>query len=637
LITQLAGNGRVLLTLNEGGEWTDLFFPHPGQFQHLRRMRLGLFDLDRPAFIWLQPGNGYLNPRQDAGPETFPSTTWADHGLTIRIEDIVHPNHDLIIRSVRFESDELRHLRLFSYQSFNIGESLYQETAYVDPTTSSLVHYKRGTYFEFFGNPPFDDAACGEHTLKGLKGTYVDAEDGKLEGRRIAHGAADSVMQWNVEVPANSTALVRIFVAIGHGLAAVHRMQEDVKNRGANRFEQESRIYWRGWVARHMPEREDGIGERTRALSRTSVLVLKFLTGANGSIIASPDTRSLVVGGDTYNYCWWRDGGYIAEAMDGAGLREDAGRFLRFAQGCQNPNGSFFHRHFPDGEIGSTWHPPPFLQIDQTATVVDAVATHLDRGAETDAILELWPMVKSAARFLADFRDSATDLPGGSFDLWEERFGIHAYSSTAVVHALESAARIGEVLGKEHPRWRQAAGEIHRAVLENFWDPELDRFIRSISPRDDRIDASILLALDLGLVEPSDPRFAETVATVEGRLWSKRVGGVARYEGDEYYGPENPWIIATAWLGAAHLKLGHVQRCRELIDWIVEHATPSGLLPEQLDSATGEPRSATPLAWSHATFLDLVDRYRRATEAEGGGSSAEQKRGPGSVTGRSAP
>jgi GH15 family glucan-1,4-alpha-glucosidase len=29
-------------------------------------------------------------------------------------------------------------------------------------------------------------------------------------------------------------------------------------------------------------------------------------------------------------------------------------------------------------------------------------------------------------------------------------------------------------------------------------------------------------------------------------------------------------------------------------------ATPLGLLPERVDAETGEPRSTTPLAWSHA-------------------------------------
>ena len=46
MITGLTGNGRMLLTVNEHGDWNELFYPYPGQFQHLpggtgRRFRRG--------------------------------------------------------------------------------------------------------------------------------------------------------------------------------------------------------------------------------------------------------------------------------------------------------------------------------------------------------------------------------------------------------------------------------------------------------------------------------------------------------------------------------------------------------------------------------------------------------------------
>ncbi len=198
MITQLAGNGRILLTLNDSGEWDNLFFPYPGQFQHLREMRLGLYDVDQKSFHWLRPGNGFALEVPPSVVGTFPASVWTGHGITLSVEEIVHPNHDLVLRILLFRSPEARRFRLFSYESFRIAESLYQETAYVDHSAASLVHYKRGFYFEFFGDPSFDAAVCGEHTLKGLLGSYVDAEDGQLEGRTIAHGAADSVMQWNL-------------------------------------------------------------------------------------------------------------------------------------------------------------------------------------------------------------------------------------------------------------------------------------------------------------------------------------------------------------------------------------------------------------------------------------------------------
>lgn len=609
MITQLAGNGQILLTVNDGGEWNNLFYPFPGQFQHLREQRLGLYDVDRKSFHWLRPGNGFQLAVPPSVVGTFPTSVWTGQGVSLSVEEIVHPNHDLALRVLRFRTTEPRRLRLFSYQSFKIGESLYQETAYADPATSSLVHYKRGFYFEFFGDPAFDAVVCGEHTLKGLQGSYVDAEDGELKGRTIAHGAADSVMQWNLQVAPDKEATVRIFLAVGRGSAAVHALRDDVRARGPRRFESESKAYWSAWAARHLPEAPDDLGEAAGRLRKESVLVLKLATAPNGAIIASPDTSSLVAGGDTYNYCWFRDGGYVSQAMDDSGLRDLSTRFLRFASAVQSPDGSFIHRYFPDGEVGSTWHPPPFLQIDQTATVLSAAWHHLDRGADPDVLLGLWPMVKKGANFLVDFRDSSMGLPSPSFDLWEERLGIHAYSSAAVAHGLESAARIAKVLGKDEPRWQTAADEIRTLTVEKFWDPGRGRFVRSLSPRDDRLDASILLALDLGLLPPSDPRFRSTVEATERRLWSPAVGGVARYEGDEYYGPENPWVVCTLWLASAHLALENRARCRELIEWVVGHATATGLLPEQVDSRTGEARSATPLVWSHATYLDLMHRY----------------------------
>ena len=612
MITQLAGNGRILLTIDEAGEWENLFYPYPGEFQHLREARLGLWDETHGRFQWLRPGNGlaFLGPAPDS--ESVPGNRWGGDGLSIRTEEIVHPNRDVILRTVHLESEEERRVRLFSYQSFMITESMYQETAYVDPTSWSLVHYKRGYYFELFGDPAFDRAVCGEHTLKGLRGTYVDAEDGRLDGRTIAHGAADSVMQWDVHLAPHVPSTVRIVLAIERGPTAVHRLRDEVRAAGPRRYEAESKAYWHAWVPRHLGDRLSGFGEPIRRLGRSSVLVLRHSAATNGSVIASPDTRSLAIGGDSYNYCWWRDGGYVSMAMDDAGLGEYAERFLHFAAHCQGDDGSFVHRHFPDGEIGSTWHPPPFLQVDQTASVVAAAWHHLASGADPDAFLELWPMVHRAANFLVGFRDEPTGLPAASFDLWVERFGLHAYSSAAVAQALDGASRIADALGKEYPLWQVAAREIRRSVLDQFWDPKLGRFVRSLSPRDERVDASILLALDLDLLPTDDPRFSSTVETVTERLWRKDSGRLARYEGDEYYGTENPWIVCTLWLAAAHLKLGHRTQGRELIDWVVERATPTGLLAEQVDASTLAPTSATPLAWSHATFLELLQRYRKS-------------------------
>jgi oligosaccharide amylase len=612
MITQLTGNGRVLLTLNGEGQWNDLFYPYPGQFQHLREARLGLYDVDTHQFAWLRPAGPFEIRQLPESSTSIPETLFRGLGLEVRAQEHVHPNHDLIVRVIRVLAPKGRRLRLFAYHSFKIEESMYQETAYVDPELHSVIHYKRSYYFELFSEPGFSAAVCGEHTLKGLKGTYVDAEDGVLEGRTISHGAADSALQWDFTGTGRDEVAARLFVALGRSIEDTHRLREYVRQGDPTRFERESQAFWGTWLARHPAQTTAGLDEKARQLYQSSVLVLRHVSGQNGSIIASPDTTSLVVGGDTYNYCWWRDGGYISKAMDEANLYDNAQRFLRFAAQCQRPDGSFLHRHFPDGTIGSTWHPPPFLQIDQTATVIAAVWHHFKLRADLDVLLDLWPMVKSAAEFLLKFQDLPTGLPRPSFDLWEEREGIHTYSTAVVVHALERAARVALELGKDGGRWRQGSEAMHESALRNLWDEDRKTFVRSINPRDERLDSSILLALKHGLLPWADPRSRLVVDRIEKRLWSSKLGGLARYEGDEYYGHENPWIICTLWLAEARLMLGERERCLELLRWVVDRAASGGLLPEQLESTTGEPRSATPLSWSHSTYVDVVHKFQRS-------------------------
>lgn len=320
MITGLTGNGRLLLTVNEDGNWNELFYPFPGQFQHLREQRLGIFDVPAARFDWLRRGNGYRVEQVAHGAGHLPESRWSGHGLSLVVRDHIHPNHDLIARVYRIRADPARPLRLFSYHAFQIAESMYQDTAYVDPTIPALVHYKRGYFFEFFGDPAFSRVVCGEHTLKGLRGTYVDAEDGHLEGRAVAHGAADSVIEWDVDARPDVDTEVRLFLAVGRSPTAVHQVRDYVRNGGYGRFVQESARFWETWAKRRLPHPPADLGARAQDVYRASVILLRQSIATTGSIIASPDTRSLVAAGDSYNYCWWRDGGYVAKAMDEAGL-----------------------------------------------------------------------------------------------------------------------------------------------------------------------------------------------------------------------------------------------------------------------------------------------------------------------------
>lgn len=612
MINLLSGNSRILLTVDEQGRWGQLYYPHAGQYQHLHEVRLGLFDRGTREFEW---SNGTGPVRQSyLGSSNAARTQRQVLGLDLTIDDMVHPNMDLIIRrlAVKNPTNEPRDIGIFHYQSLTILESIYQDTAYWDAQRKTINHYKRNFYFQFWGRPDFDAFTCGEHTLKGLQGSYIDAQDGQLSGGQISHGAADSVVQWNMKIPPGQESVAHLLVMVAQSRHAVNRFHDVLLNREPELLVGETTQFWAHWIENKRFRFAADLSQRVQDVYRRSVFVLRDCSSENGSIVASPDPRTLKSGGDNYNYCWWRDGGHISQAMDEVGLYQNAHRFLQFAQACQEDEGYFLHRHFPDGSVGSTWHPPPFLQVDQTAMVLAAAWHHFSRFRDLDELLAMWPMVRKGADFLMGFVDDR-GLPKPSYDLWEERFNVNTHTVACVIHGLNAAVQIGQQLGKRTAFWKTAADRMRVSALQHLWNPARNAFFKSIDPVDETLDSSTLLAVPFGLLDTHDPRLDQLIETIEKRLWNTNTGGVARYEGDQYYGKENPWIICTLWLADAHLAQGRSERCRELIEWTAAHASPTNLLPEQLDSRTGEATSVTPLVWSHSTFLDLVNRYTRAT------------------------
>jgi GH15 family glucan-1,4-alpha-glucosidase len=103
------------------------------------------------------------------------------------------------------------------------------------------------------------------------------------------------------------------------------------------------------------------------------------------------------------------------------------------------------------------------------------------------------------------------------------------------------------------------------------------------------------------------------------KLWNKTdVGGIARYENDEYHRtskevPGNPWVISTLWLArwqvARATTMEELRKSLNLLTWTVKHALQTGVLAEQLHPQTGMPLSVSPLVWSHAEFIIATCEY----------------------------
>jgi GH15 family glucan-1,4-alpha-glucosidase len=443
------------------------------------------------------------------------------------------------------------------------------------------------------------------------------------------------------------------WIAVGHEFREATRVNRAVREKGPQAFLDRTRDYWRLWVSKEQRDLCD-LSSVACSLVRRSLLILRTQIDNHGAILAANDFDIAHYGRDTYSYVWPRDGALVAAALIEAGYSVIARRFFEFCHRAITEEGYLLHKYTPDGALASSWHGwyvdgrkglP--VQEDETALVVWALWRHFARFRDVEFVKPHYRgLIVRAADWLAAYRDEESGLPLPSWDLWEERRGVHAWTVGATWAGLEAGARFCDAFGEQVlARTYRAAAEQMRAGAERYlWQPQLNRFARTVRRHgsqwevDATIDASLvgLWAFgpepgDAGMFAPRDPRVVSTMRAVRDRLWVKTpVGGLARYENDYYHQvsqdvgdiPGNPWFICTLWLAQWLIASAHDMRdldeARGLLEWAVRHALPSGVMAEQIHPHTNEPLSVSPLTWSHATLVSVAHAYsdrRQAMEA----------------------
>jgi GH15 family glucan-1,4-alpha-glucosidase len=223
-----------------------------------------------------------------------------------------------------------------------------------------------------------------------------------------------------------------------------------------------------------------------------------------------------------------------------------------------------------------------------------------------------------------------------SWDLWEERWGIHAFTVGAVWGGLDAARNFADLFGDvaAYVRYRDAADQLREATDKHLYSPQLGRFARRIAVEDDGtqtvdmvLDSALYGLWRFGMYPPTDQRITDTMIAIRDQLGNKgTTGGIARYQDDFYFKvepdtkkvPGNPWFMCTLWLAQWYIAIAKdtadLKPARDAINWVVAHQIPGGLLSEQLDPNTGGPLSVSPLTWSHAELIVTVDEFCRRSE-----------------------
>ena len=173
--------------------------------------------------------------------------------------------------------------------------------------------------------------------------------------------------------------------------------------------------------------------------------------------------------------------------------------------------------------------------------------------------------------------------------LWEFRTiaRVHTYSSVmcwAACDRLAKAARVLELADRAEV-WAQRADTIRARIEAEAYIPEEGRFGASFGGKE--LDASLLQLVDLGFLDPMDPRQVATFNAIERDL--KKGPYLFRYvEPDDFGEPETAFNFCTFWfIEALHLN-GRTAEAREIFEQMLSRRTHAGLLSEDIALGTDE-------------------------------------------------
>lgn len=646
-------NGRLLVNFDQRYYLRDLYWPHVGNQDHTQGapFRFGL--CCDGQFSWIADSSWEKEIRY-LGDTLVGETTLRDRalGLALVCRDVVDVQEDAYLRHIEvidtrtgpLSDTSSRSVRLFFCQEFHICNDEVDNTSYYDPDLRCLFHYKNERWFLIdtgrrkgeqweYG---VEQWTVGKRKEKNQE-AWREAPRGALSGRSIARGNVDSAVALDLEVPAGGRAVGGYWIVAAPDCAAASRIEEAMRTQQPETLLDRTQRHWQSWVRRERAEEAD-LPPRFVELAHRSLLVVQSQCDAGGGIIAATDFDTAESISGSYAYVWPRDGAFAAAALIAAGLPDTPERFLRFCHAVMSPQGYLLQRFNPDRSLAATWlswfhkgQKVMPVQGDETPLVLWTLRLYFEKFRNEDFLRPLYDkLVVQPANWLMEYTDER-GLPQPSWGLWEQWREVHAWGVGAAWGALQAAARFAEEFGPPDlaARCTAAADRMQEAAAQAFWNEEAERFVRALtaepdepSTQDMKLDVSVAGLWYFGMFEPDDPRIVATMKAVHQKLSvSTPVGGLARYEKDPYHQvapekgliPGNPWFVSTLWLARWYTRKAQtvedLEPAAELIRWAASRALPNGLMAEQIHPVTGEPLSACPLTWSHATFLLALYEY----------------------------
>jgi hypothetical protein len=344
-----------------------------------------------------------------------------------------------------------------------------------------------------------------------------------------------------------------------------------------------------------------------------------------GAVVASPTTSvPEAVGHDRqfdYRFTWLRDASLSTAVAALLGQASDARRYLEFVHAAwgdtdllTRPMLDVRGDQVPaeaevDGVSGWAGSRPIRLgndardqrQYDALGLLVEAVSVYVQAGGRLDD--RTWDLVSRLAAQIAADDPGAAKPSHGIWEMRQQQLLIDGDIGRWLV--LDRALWIARGWRPWTPRrhWKRARDTIARRIVAAITADGM--LPQSYDGDPHRPDASSLMAVAFGLLEPSDPRAGRLVDAVLGRLGAG--AHVYRYppgEEDGFSGVEGAFVPMSFLAVTALARLGRIAEAEHRLDRLC--AGLPRLLSEEVDPETGQMLGNTPLVWAHAELARAV-------------------------------
>ena len=327
--------------------------------------------------------------------------------------------------------------------------------------------------------------------------------------------------------------------------------------------------------------------------------------------VLSDDLPAAVAGwAGPWRYVWPRDTAFSAIALARVGRQDLAWSHLLFLQSVQAVDGSFAARVGPATGRAPDDRESQFDSLGLVLWAVSDVHAVSTVTAEPFDLGDLDDLLRRTTRRLFDLTSDGRSLPPVGPDYWEVGesqvtlglAGPTLVGMNSLTALTKTDPELWSRLGGDLESVRRTADDYRATFTRTFEANGMQRY-----PTSGGADSAIAYLPAAGLVPDRSEGIYALDPELLGGVWDRLVqpaGGIK--PGHGWIIDRSSWTPSTSLMGLGFARLGQAEKAEEILDWLADHRTSAGSLPEKI-SAEGVPVSVAPLSWTAANVIITLD------------------------------